>query len=306
MSRPLRSWGGQALRIALPGLNVQLQGLTEQQSAALSLSYARFIDADLRDAETTCIRCDAVHLSRSPTLPIAELSCAGQYALRQCRRGGEIALTGINFEGGFAPLDAHRPAWIGVADEHELPLPNVIENFLRVLVAHRALALGGVVLHSAGFALGDHGYVFAGYSGAGKTTLTRKAHSHGAQVLSDDINLLLPDQGRYQAHAVPFTGEFGRTLSTGLSGKAYPLACLILLEQGERLETMSVSAVTAVSRLLANCPFVNTDGEETAALFDVLTALVARVPVVRLRCRRDDPLDAILATIDTSIGNANT
>lgn len=292
------------LPIILPAARVHLRGLSAAQVASLSANYAGFIgEEEALIGGADAVECCACRLAQRPAVSAEQLSRDGQYALRQQRRSDGIALTGVNFAAWFAPRASRRPAWLGVAEEHELSQANVIENFLRVLMAHRALALGGVVLHSAGLAIDSRAYVFAGRSGAGKTTLTRKAHAQGARVLSDDINLLLPGQGRYLAQAVPFTGEFGRTLPPEAGQDTCPLACLVLLEPGDRLHTAPVTASEAVARLLANCPFVNTDAEETAALFEVLTELVMRVPVIRLRSRRDDGFDRVMAAVTTRIGN---
>ncbi|MCG6863447.1 MAG: hypothetical protein LJE70_19625, partial [Chromatiaceae bacterium] len=141
-------------------------------------------------------------------------------------------------------------------------------------------------------------------SNAGKTTLTRKAYQKGARVLSDDINLLLPEKNGYRAYAVPFSGEFGRTLNHQGGRDSYPVAGVVLLEQGERLETQAVKASEAVARLLVGCPFVNTDAEESAALFDVLTELVTRVPTIALRNRRDDGIEEIMNAVKRGIGHA--
>ncbi len=234
--------------------------------------------------------------------PPAEWGSGGQYQLRQRRERGGISLAGVNFEAWLAPHGAAGPGWLAVAGEHELAQPNVIENLMRVLAAHRALGLGGLVLHSAGLVVGGRAWLFAGRSGAGKTTLTRKARDGGLRVLSDDINLLLPAGGGYRAYAVPFTGDLGRILPAEEARLAYPLAALVLLEQGAGLDVAPVSGASAVARLLANCPFVNMDDHESDLLYDVLSALVRRVPVFRLRCRRDDDLDRILDHVAARIG----
>ena len=122
--------------------------------------------------------------------------------------------------------------------------------------------------------------------------------------MSDDINLVLPHGSGYRAHAVPFTGEFGRTLEHAGGRQSYPLAGIILLEQSDSLATSPVSPSTAVARLLTGCPFINTDPEESATLFDVLAGLVARVPVIRLQSRRDDHIEAIMLKVKEELTHA--
>jgi hypothetical protein len=42
---------------------------------------------------------------------------------------------------------------------------------------------------------------------------------------------------------------------------------------------------------------VNDDAEELPALMDALTRLVAETPIIRLGVARDDPFEAVMATV---------
>ena len=182
--------------------------------------------------------CDVFRLHNAPKVTADQLTRDGQYAPRKSsirRIRGICKVTGINFEADLA-LQTSAVSSLSVFHEHELAQANVIENYLRIFSAHRVLQQGGVVLHSAGLVFDDKAYIFSGKSNAGKTTLTRKAYRIGARVLSDDINLLLPseDGKNFDAYAVPFSGEFGRTLDHTGSNESYPVAGIILLEQDDR------------------------------------------------------------------------
>ena len=300
------AWGTCSLRFRLPALELQLTGLSAAQRKALVANYPGFIDETAGGSSEQRINCRAYPLAQPLDLPPSALARDGQYSPRKTRLpgGAGIALTGINFEARFGMDPPPASAELGVFEEHELAGEMVIQNFLRILTAHLLPQRGGVVLHSAGLVFDGRAYVFPGYSNAGKTTLTRKAHARGARVLSDDINLVLPGREGYRAYAVPFTGEFGSTLDHRGGKSCYPLAGVVLLEQGERLETRLPNPAAAVARLLACCPFVNTDEEESATLFDVLTTLVTTVPVIGLRSRRDDGIDAIMAAVKSQIETA--
>lgn len=300
-----QTWGPHKLCLSVPAVRVRLDGLSAAQVASLEDDYRQFAER-APGGNDDYIACRACRLDGAPSLSTAELTRGGLYAPRQVRSVEGMALTGTNFEARVWNRPSPTPAELGVAQEHELAQANVIDNFLRVLAAQRALGLGGVVLHSGGFAIEGAAYLFSARSGTGKTTLTRKALHSGARVLSDDINLLSPVGGGYRAHAVPFTGELGRTLRSDEPAGSYPLKCLVLLERGERLETEKVKAADAVARLLVNCPFVNDDPEASPALFDVLTDLVTKVPVLRLRCGRDDDIDNILTAVHQRLEHART
>jgi hypothetical protein len=278
---------------------VGLAGLSGVQHDALKASYPGFVaEMDAKTEGKDNVVCLAYRLDRPPAVPPGMLTLDGQYAPRLVRKEGfGIELTGINFEAQIGLGPNPSVSSLGVALEHEVPQANVIENFLRVYSAHRVLELGGVMLHSAGLVFDDQAYIFCGCSNAGKTTLTRKAYDAGARVLSDDINLVLPGKIGYQAHAVPFTGEFGRTLDHRGGKEAYPVAGIVLLEQGDSLATETVTQSAAVARLLTGSPFVNTDAEESERLFDAVTGLVAQVPIIRLFSRREDKIDMIIRAV---------
>lgn len=299
------AWGSHSLQFSLPMTTVHLAGLSDAQYVALKASYPDFTADEVPGIEEReRIFCHAYRLVKPPAVTPGMLTLDGQYAPRSIRRGRRgFELTGINFEAQIGLCDDSAVSSLGVALEHELQKPIVIENFLRVFAAHRALKLGGVMLHSAGLVFDAQAYIFSGRSNAGKTTLTRKAHGAGARVLSDDINLVLPGNNGYQAHAVPFTGEFGRTLDHVGGKEAYPVAGIILLEQGDVLAAETVTQSAAVARLLVGSPFVNTDAEELEELFDAVTGLVAHVPVIELKSRRDDPIDAIMRAVQGRLGH---
>jgi hypothetical protein len=298
------AWGVHALQIELPAASVRLTGLSAKQRAALSSAYSGFITNSPNGIDQYSIVCNAYRLNGAPTESPEALTQAGQYAPLKIRWADGIDLMGVNFEARIGLGSPPGLSSLGTAEEHELAYANVIENFLRVFIAHCALRQNGVILHSAGLVFDGQAYIFSGRSNAGKTTLTRKAHKNGAWVLSDDINLVLPHEQGYRAHAVPFTGEFGRTLQHEGGQKSYPVAGIVLLEQADTLETSPVPPSTAVARLLTGCPFVNTDPEESATLFDVLTGLVAKVPVIRLRSRRDDDIEAIMTKVKGEFNHA--
>ncbi len=298
------SWGKYSLLLNLPGSSVYVTGISSVQRTLLEVTYSKFTAESIDNLTEDTIECKAYRLKDIPHITAKELTRDGQYSPRQIRESEDIHLTGINFEAWFGFSLRYPFASLGVAVELELADSGVIENFLRVYAAHRTLKQGGLVLHSAGLVFDDRAYIFSGRSNAGKTTLTRKAYQKGARVLSDDINLLLPATEGYQAHAVPFTGEFGRTLDQSGGLDAYPVAAVILLKQGERLATETVTTADAVATLLTGCPFVNTDAEESSALFDAVINLVAALPVIRLFSSRDDNVDDIMAAITKQLQSA--
>jgi hypothetical protein len=236
----------------------------------------------------------------------ADFDCRGQYAVRVDRGTWELSITGFDFH---ARLFQSASGRANVGEIRYFPqgddaLTVVVENVLRILVADSAVNSGGLLMHSAGLVLNGEALIFCGHSGAGKTTLARKAHACGVPVLSDDLNLLLPTPMGYQAFPVPFAGEFSaQTVVGGAPG--FPLAGLYFLRQGEALALETLTRSQAVARIIGASPFVNRDVDR----FDVVTAnavrLVAAVPwVAVLTSCRDDDFRRILSILDGDASHA--
>ncbi len=286
-------WGHESVQLRLPASRIAFTGLSPGQRSAIVCDYGAFLEDRAESEGTPDVQCQAGRLPARLALAPELLTHAGQYAPLKRREGDLLAITGENFTAQIRlNMPAPMAAVLSVADEQDLPLATVLENFLRILLAHRVLGAGGLLLHSAGLVVDGRAFLFAGHSNVGKTTLARKAAAVGVRVLSDDINLVLPQGDGFCAHAVPFTGEFGRRAESG--AKAVPLAAIVLLEQGPRLTVSGIEAAQAVAGLFAGCPFVNSDALETPRLLESLARLVESVPVARLSVAPEDRFPSIM------------
>lgn len=295
-------WGQHSFRLVLPSSSITIDGLSQQQHISLDQAYSPFAVRFSGETGDYQFPCKVGRLTDPIELPVGALTRDGQYTPIVQREQDGVRVTGVNFMahihfgGDRAPHSS-----LYVSCEEELPQPMVIENFLRILLAHRVLALGGVLLHSCGLVVEGRAYLFAGRSNAGKTTLAHKADSHGIRVLGDDINCLLPGDGGFLAHAVPFTGEFGRRQE--LRPDAVALAGVLLLEKGPELRVGPVRPSRAVASLLSGCPFVNSDAAGFPLLMDALTALVDRTPMAHLTVAREDGFPEIMHAVREALNH---
>lgn len=280
-------------------------GLTPGQRQTIFHHFQSYTPGPGETADARDLVCLAGRLNGPVGLPPKHFAAGGQYAPLKRRTSGGIEITGFDFRAhltgdGTAPLQAT----LAVAREEELGRAFVLENFLRIVFAYHVLKRGGVLLHSAGVVYRGAAYLFCGRSNAGKSTLARKAAATGAAVLSDDINLVFRESDGYHVHRVPFTGEF-RQHGECLSGPGtFRLGGLALLEKAPALTAAPVQPAAGVAGLLTGCPYVNDDPEELPKLLDILTAVVSRVPVIRLGVARDDSFEAIMATVMRCSENA--
>ena len=79
----------------------------------------------------------------------------------------------------------------------------IVDYYLRVVLAIIVFQAGGLMLHAAGIVRHSGAYLFLGHSGSGKTTVSRL--SSGDLVLNDDLVVLLPLERAWQVHATPFS-----------------------------------------------------------------------------------------------------
>lgn len=155
--------------------------------------------------------------------------------------------------------------------------PYSIDAVLRIVHTLVLAKQGGFLMHSASAIRNGKAFLFAGVSGAGKTTISRSAPAH-ATLLTDEISYVRRTQDGYTAFGTPFTGELAK-LGENVSA---PVAALYLLSKGPENRIDPVKAAEAVQSLLSNVLFFAKDEELVRAIFASAFEFVSRVPVARL------------------------
>lgn len=164
------------------------------------------------------------------------------------------------------------------------PAVQSFDSFLRAFYSRKLLRSGGMMLHSAGLVKNGRAYIFLGRSGAGKSTLSRLAAAAGAEVISDEINLLRTGKGGLRAYGSPFWGE----LRAGGRQGSWPVGGVLLLKKaaGHRLAPCSgPEAFKLLLRCLVN--FSRTP-EDAAAAMKNSAGLLARTGFARLEFSKQD------------------
>ena len=207
---------------------------------------------------------------------------------------GRWIITRGDFRAEFDPQSGH--GWI-----RQSANPYSIDGVLRILHSLFLAREGGFLVHAASAVRNGRAFLFAGVSGAGKTTLSRLAPPD-AEVLTDEISYVRPDCGAdaeggadalvrerppgrslanhsgYIAFGTPFAGELARI---GANLRA-PLAALYLLVQGPENRIEPVDPNEAARAVLRNILFFAHDEELVGEVFKSVFDFVARVPVRRL------------------------
>lgn len=123
-----------------------------------------------------------------------------------------------------------------------------LDLFLRIAGSLWAAQQGGVQLHCAAIAHQEQAYIFFGHSGAGKTTSARL--SVDKTLLSDDLNILLPSNGHWQAHATPFWNP----TQVRPNNTSAPIAGIYRLVQAPHHNREEMDAVHALAELISCIP----------------------------------------------------
>ncbi len=185
-------------------------------------------------------------------------------------RSGRWLLERGDFRAEWEPSARH--GWI-----QQRANPYSIDAVLRIVHTLVLARQGGFLLHSASAVRNGKAFLFAGVSGAGKTTISRLAPAD-ATLLTDEISYVRKQDAGYVAFGTPFTGELAK-LGENTSA---PVAALYLLAQGPENRIEPVAVADAGRELLANMLFFAEDQEMVHSAFQAACDFVHRVPVYRL------------------------
>ena len=168
--------------------------------------------------------------------------------------------------------------------------PYSIDAALRIIHSLILAREGGMMVHAASAVRHGKAFLFAGVSGAGKTTISRLAPLN-ATLLTDEISYVRRDGSGYVACGTPFAGELAKV---GENVQA-PLAALYLLQKGVQNTIEPVRASEAVRMLLENVLFFAQDSELAGFVFESACELVRHVPVCRLTFFPDQSIWELIA-----------
>ena len=123
----------------------------------------------------------------------------------------------------------------------------------------------GIILHSACITLGGRGYLFAGVSGAGKSTISEIWQKDGeAEVLTDERVIIREYNNDLCAFGTPWHGTSEIHKNLGV-----PIEKIFFIKHGKKNRAISISKTDAANRLMVRCfpTFWNREGMQFAVDF---------------------------------------
>lgn len=159
-----------------------------------------------------------------------------------------------------------------------------------LLILHMLSRGRGVEVHACGLVQGGKGYLFAGHSGAGKTTMARLwKREPGVTVLSDDRIVLRRIDGRFWMYGTPWHGDAGLALPARA-----PLTQVFLIRHAAENAVVPIAGAEATARLFS-CVFPTFhDRRGLAFTVGFCDELVQTVPCADLGVVPDDRIVGVV------------
>lgn len=271
--------------LAIAGWRIRLDCSLPEVDEAVAARYQDFIvpDGAANDAWVT--------VSIDPHV------LAGEWPARPVTRQGDVGLFDMPGACGRIGLSSWR-ADLRLRRENS---GNLLEQFLKSLLAYLAFHRGGLLFHAAGILVDGGVFLFTGEGGSGKSTVV--SLSPDKLALNDDLVVLRLDGRGWRAYGTPFwnvlaTRRSGQT-ADGVVAGIYRLA----QDQQDYLEL--ISNAVAISELMANCPVVNVDPGELSTLVIRCQELAVAAKVQRLHFRKNPDFWPLLVPVVQVVGSTN-
>lgn len=177
-------------------------------------------------------------------------------------------------------------------------LPYTVRSFVlwsAMDLPYLLLRRGVLTIHSSSVAQDGRVILFAAPSRTGKSTQARLWHEYrGAEVLNGDKNCILLRDGRPYAAGTPFSGTSGICNAYEL-----PLAAIVLLRQAPENTVRRLQGIRALMPIMQNCFGHRMVPGCVEQMSDVLSEVLAKVPVFELACTPDE---RAVAALEAALG----
>lgn len=160
-----------------------------------------------------------------------------------------------------------NPNGIGIANPVCYPLD-------QILLMHYLATRDGLIVHGAGIELKGKGYVFAGRSGAGKTTISKQFIARGlGLLLSDDRVIIRKTDDTFRVFGTPWPGEGGFAVNRGV-----PLGGIFFLARNSQNMIEEIPSLTTIENLLPVVSIPWYDPEPMSGILGFCDDLIAHIP----------------------------
>ena len=287
--------GMTALCLSVAGVCLHFRGAERIRLAAPTDSYGPFMRASPSDGpciDTVEMEVIEGEVPRPDLLkPLFDTGDAWELLAdeRRCvfrtriRVDGDQPLWSMTIDRGFNHGRIYCSKHIFVRSGKSIVARNIVQYPLdQLLMIHVAVARSAaLLLHAAGGRIGGNGVLFAGQSGAGKSTITRLlGGTDDARFLSDDRIMLRRFGGKLSMFGTPWPGDAGVAVN-----ESVPLKALCFLRQADATSLRLLKPEEILQRLLpvASIPWYEPELSDKA--LNLCEFLIERYPAYELSFR---------------------
>lgn len=225
------------------------------------------------------VRAESEALRQTIAKRYAAFADGGESSLRiqvlpEGAESGKQVLFACDFEGARVEANPGGAHFLRVKNEY------AVDSLLRMYLSWELLNRTGFLLHAATVVREGRAYVFAGKSGAGKSTVA--SLSPPGSVLTDEISLVRRESGLWRAYGTPFWGEF-RAAGSNTSA---PVAGILKLAQAKANECQPLGRVELFRVLMTNILFFSKTAEDHQRLLEIAGAAAEEIRGAVLRFQK--------------------
>ena len=160
----------------------------------------------------------------------------------------------------------------------------------QILMMHCLSRIGGIIVHAAGWRVNDSGWIFAGKSGAGKSTVSNLiVEETGGTFLSDDRIIIRKTGREFLMYGTPWPGDAGYAVN-----ESAPLKGIFFLNKGTRNSIRKLKPAEVIPLLMPVVSIPWYDREKVELMMDFCDGLVAALPFYELTFVPDQRIVRIL------------
>jgi hypothetical protein len=176
--------------------------------------------------------------------------------------------------------------------ESALPINPLTYPVDQLLLMYHLAPREGIIIHAAGGSLAGKGLVFAGISGAGKSSVSKLLQpNRNWQPFSDDRIIIRKTMDGFEAYGTPWPGES----KIAFNGNA-PLSSIIFLKKSNDNQITMLKNDGVIQRLLPTLSIPWFDPQTAAMQLETCSELIARIPMYELSFNLECPLTDLLPT----------
>lgn len=179
---------------------------------------------------------------------------------------------------GYLDMNTRRGE-VGLASLSHPPF----DSYLRICYSLLAGIHNGFLLHSAGVAIGEKGYIFCGPHQTGKTTISRLAPGNST-LLSDDLILIRKINRSYLVYGTPFYGDLPQTGEN----VCVQTESLLFPKKDKTVYLQRLDPVRSLSSLLPNVLLFTTELNMSKNVFNLCSDFCMAIPAYELHFLPDN------------------